>query len=246
MAALYALIAVLLVSLVSLMGALFLIFKRKTIESLITYTLAVSSGILLGTAFLDLLPESTEMIGAASYAYILAGFISFFTLEKLLQWHHCVDDDEHSAKPVGYLTLVGDAVHNFIDGVIIGVAFLTSIPVGIATTIAVIAHEVPHELGDFSILLHGGFSPGKALWYNLLSALTAVLGTLAVLVFSPAVEGITAYLVAFAAGNFLYIAATDLIPELHKKRTLSSTFTQLACILGGVMMMQWLIQAIEH
>lgn len=244
MAYLYALIAVSIVSLLSLFGALFLILKRRTFEALITYSLAISSGILLGSTFFDLIPESFREIGEHSYIWMIGGFITFFVIEKLINWHHCLEGDEHKVKSVAYLSLFGDGVHNFVDGAIVGVSFLTSVPLGITATMAIIAHEIPHELSDFSLLIYGGFSNGKALWYNFLSALTAVAGTLFVFIFVSFVKEVSPYMVGFAAGNFLYIAASDLIPELHHKHEIIQTILQTVCMVFGVVFMYVLTRAI--
>lgn len=239
----YALVSVIIVSLLSLLGAVFLVIKRNTFEALITYTLALSSGILLGAVFFDLIPESYTVIGEKSYTALIVGIISFFALEKFIHWHHEIKEDRVE-KPVAYLTLIGDSVHNFLDGTIIAVAFLTSVPLGITTTLAVIAHEIPHELGDFSILIYGGFGNAKALWYNFLSALTAVMGTVFVFIFSQSVLHIAPYLVGFAAGNFLYIAASDLIPELHKKHAPMTSVIETVCLIIGVLLMRVLTLAV--
>lgn len=236
---LFALISVIIVSLLSLLGAVFLIMKRNTFEALILYTLALSSGILLGAVFFDLIPESYAAIGEGSYVFVIVGIISFFALEKFIHWHHEIKEDRVE-KPVAYLSLIGDSVHNFLDGAIIAVAFLTSVPLGITTTLAVIAHEIPHELGDFSILIYGGFSNAKALWYNFLSALTAIAGTIVVFIFSASLLQFAPYLVGFAAGNFLYIAASDLIPELHKKHAPMTSVAETVCIIAGVIVMRLL------
>ncbi|MBI5448835.1 ZIP family metal transporter [Candidatus Gottesmanbacteria bacterium] len=234
---LYAFLSVLTVSLLSLLGAVFLVLKRHTFKALITYTLSLSSGILLGAVFFDLIPESYAKIGDAAYISVITGIISFFALEKFIHWHHEVGEYQ-TEKPVAYLSLVGDSVHNFLDGTIIAVAFLTSVPLGITTTLAVIAHEIPHELGDFFILIYGGLSNSKALWFNFLSALTAIAGTLVVFVFSAPVVHLAPYLVGFAAGNFLYIASSDLIPELHKKHGPVTSIAETVCIIIGVLLMR--------
>lgn len=240
---LYALLSVLAVSVLSLLGAIFLVIKRNTFEALITYTLALSSGVLLGAVFFDLIPDSYAKIGEGSYTSVIIGIISFFALEKFIHWHHEIKGDRVE-KPVAYLSLIGDSVHNFLDGTIIAVAFLTSVPLGITTTIAVIAHEIPHELGDFSILIFGGFSNAKALWYNFLSALTAIAGVLVIFVFSASLLQFAPYLVGFAAGNFLYIAASDLIPELHKEHVPMTSVAETVCIIAGVVIMRLLTFAV--
>ncbi len=236
----YALAAVGSVSLLSLLGALFLVLRRQTFEALITYTLAISSGILLGAVFFDLLPEAYKDVGEVSYVWLIVGLVTFFALEKFIHWHHEIANEHEQLKAVAYLSLVGDSIHNFIDGAIIAVAFLSSIPLGISTTAAVIAHEIPHELGDFSILIYGGFSNLKALWYNFLSALVAIAGTLVVFIFSQSVLNLAPYLVGFAAGNFLYIAASDLIPELHRKHKPLTSILETIFIVTGVVVMRLL------
>lgn len=230
----YAIISVVIVSLLSLLGALFLVLNRRTFDGLITYTLAVSSGILLGSTFFDLLPQAHQGIGDQAFALVVVGLIVFFSLEKIIKWHHCTDGEDCPEKPLAYLNLVGDSIHNFLDGAIIAVAFLTNVPLGVTTTLAVIAHEIPHELSDFTILIYGGFTNQKALWYNFISALTSVLGCLFVFIFSKTVLTSSPYLIAFAAGNFLYIASSDIIPELHSKRNFMTSIIQTLAMIMGV------------
>ena len=225
------------------MGAVFISWNRKVLEKVIVYSLAFSSGVLLSSAFLELLPESVALSHDAAFPLVLAGMVTFFCLEKLIHWHHHVDGDhEESDRPVAYLTLIGDAIHNFVDGAVIAAAYIVSIPLGVTTTLAVIAHEVPHELSDFLILIHGGFSNRKALKYNFLSATTAIFGAIVVLMLASQSENIERYLVPFAAGNFIYIASSDLIPELLKKRQGASSLLQVALLLGGII----LIPLIAH
>lgn len=232
----YALIAVFVVSLLSLLGAVFITFQRKLLDSITTYLLAFSSGILLGTTFYDLVPEGYVHIQASVYTWVIVGVVAFFVLEKFIHWHEHVEEMEEkpSKKHLAYLTLVGDGIHNLLDGAIIGVTFLTSVPLGVATTVAVIAHEIPHELGDFFLLTYGGFTNKKALWYNFLSALTAIVGTIIVFIFSRDILQFSPYLIGFAAGNFLYIAASDLIPELHEKHNVATSVAQTVCLVAGV------------
>jgi zinc and cadmium transporter len=236
-----ALIAVTGVSLLSLIGAVFIIMRRKAVLRIMSPLLALSSGVLLGSAFFDLLPESTKLLPDRASFFIVSGIISFFTLEKLLHWHHHVEGDHPGEnKPVAYLSLIGDGIHNFIDGVIIGGAFLISNSLGIAVTIAIVAHEIPHELADFTILLHSGFSNTKALLYNFLSATTAILGTVLVLIMSTAAHSFIPYLISFGAGNFLYIAMSDLIPELHKSDSKKASIIQIIALISGMLLMYYL------
>lgn len=223
------------VSLLSLFGAVFLICKKSILHRFIDYSLALSSGVLLGSAFLDLFPESILSIKENTYPLVLSGIVFFFSIEKLMQWHHHVSGDHgEEEKPVAYLSLIGDGLHNFIDGIIIGSAYLISVPLGVTTTLAIIAHEIPHELADFSILLYGGFTAKKALLFNFLSALTAVAGTITILVLSDTIVSVTPLLLPFAAGNFIYIAASDLIPELHQKHHARESFVQILLLVSGI------------
>jgi zinc and cadmium transporter len=166
--------------------------------------------------------------------YVLFGIILFFILEKLLIWYHCHNEkcEIHSAAP--YLILFGDAFHNFLDGVVIAAGFLISVPFGIATSLAVVAHEVPQEIGDFAILLHGGMSKKKAFVYNFLSALPTIPGALFAYVFSYYVDKVTPFILALAASSFLYIAIADLIPEIHHKTPPGRGFYQIVLMGIGI------------
>ncbi len=217
------------------MGAIFIAIKRKKLGSIITYTLAFSSGVMLGATFFDLLPEGVELLPDGVFLWTLIGFVTFFILEKLISWHHHIEGRHiHEEKPLAYLTLIGDGIHNFVDGAVIAGSYLVSVPLGISTTIAVIAHEIPHELSDFLVLIHGGFSNKKALFFNFLSATTAILGAVVVLLLSDQFETLEQYLIPLAAGNFLYISASDLIPELLTKRHGPTSILQVIALLVGL------------
>ena len=236
-----ALIAVSIVSLLSLLGALFLVIKRTSLSRIMSPLLALSSGVLLGSTFFDLLPEGLELVPDQALPLVIAGIITFFAFEKLLNWHHHIEGDHPGdTNAAGHLTLVGDGIHNFIDGIIIGGAFLVSVPLGISTTLAVIAHEIPHELADFTILLHSGFTNGKALWFNFLSATTAIFGTVLVLAVSQVEHQLAPYLVPFGAGNFLYIAMSDLIPELHRRRSKTASVIHIVALTLGAAIIYFL------
>jgi zinc and cadmium transporter len=169
---------------------------------------------------------------------IIAGILLFFVIEKFVHWHHHGEDkDEEHIHPVGKLILFTDGFHNLIDGAIIGASFLVSIPVGIATTLAVILHEIPQEIGDFAVLIHSGYKKKKALWLNFLSALASVLGLLIVFIFGNFVENVALWFIPIAAGGFIYIAVADLIPELHKTKKIKHSLIQLGIILIGVLSM---------
>jgi zinc and cadmium transporter len=230
------LLAVTTVSLLSLLGVAFLVLNKNLLSRIMSPLVAISSGVLLGSAFFDLIPEAVELLDHDAFTYVIVGIIGFFAIEKTLQWHHHIDGDHHDHhehKAAGYLSLLGDGIHNFIDGIIIGAAFLVSIPLGVSATIAVIAHEIPHELADFSILIHSGFSHTKALLYNFLSASTAILGTVFVLFLGQAAQAVVPYLIPISAGGFLYIAMSDLIPELHRPKTKLGTLMQVLLLALG-------------
>ncbi len=199
-----------------------------------------ASGSLLGGAFLHLIPEALSPYDESVFIVILVGILVFFLLEKSL-WKHC-HEKECPVHPFAYLNLFGDGLHNFIDGVIIAASFLVSIPLGTAATMAVISHEVPQEIGDFGILVYGGLSKNKALFYNFLSAITAFVGAAFTYVFSAFIPNMS-YLLSFAAGSFIYISTTDLIPELRKERNLAVSFAQFILLLVGIMFM-WMIKTI--
>lgn len=237
----YALVAVTSVSLLSLLGVIFLSLKRAHLTRIMSPLLALSSGVLLGSAFFDLIPESTRIIPGMAFSLIIVGIITFFGFEKLMRWHHHTEGDHPGeSKATGYLSLVGDGIHNFVDGVIIGSSFLISTPLGISVTLAVVAHEIPHELADFTILIHSGFSNKKALLFNFLSATTAILGTVLIMGISTLEHSLIPYLIPFGAGNFLYIAMSDLIPELHKPNTRLASVIQILALIAGSALIYYL------
>ncbi|NQV88168.1 MAG: ZIP family metal transporter [Parcubacteria group bacterium] len=236
----YALLSTILVSLVSFVGLVSLSLKEGFIRHYIFLFVSLAAGALLGDAFIHLIPESFEKLasGTSVGLLIIVGFFLFFIIEKFLHWHHHGDDtEERHTHPVGNLILFSDGVHNFIDGIVIGVSFLISVPVGIATTLAVMLHEIPQEIGDFAVLLHAGYTRRRALWLNFLSALTAVLGTLVAFMLGKTGESLMVWFLPVAAGGFIYIAATDLIPELHKTKVVRDSVLQFVCLAVGVALM---------
>lgn len=242
-----AIIAVVLVSLMSLVGALTLILNKNVISKIIHLLVPLAVGSLVGGAALHLLPESVEAFGGFTLevsGYFMGGILAFWVIEKFVFWHHCHHD--HSAKyKIGYMNLIGDGFHNFLDGVVIAGAFVSDFHLGVATTIAVVLHEIPQELGDFGVLLHSGFSYGKALFLNLVSGFVALLGVLLVFVMSDVmVANFVQTIVPFTAGGFLYIALSDIIPELHKETKFSKNLGQLVMIVFGVYMM-YLVGLVE-
>jgi len=236
----YSLASVILVSLVSLIGVFTLSLSEKFLGKILVYMISFAAGGLLGDAFIHLLPEAVEESGFTLNIslYLLAGIAASFIMEKIIRWRHCHHPTTAShPHPVAMMNLFGDAVHNFIDGLVIGASYLISIPVGVATTIAVVMHEIPQEIGDFGVLLHGGLSKRKALFLNFATALTAVLGVVVALVLSSYVESTTHFLVPFAAGGFIYIAVADLIPELHKEVALKRSLLQFSFFTLGILLM---------
>lgn len=250
--ALYVLISVTIASLVSLVGAVSLVISKSGLNKILLIMVSLSAGTLFGGAFLHLLPKIVEKLGFTLPVslLVLGGIISFFLLESILHQHLCeiplprqypLLHEPHKHKPhkhkIGILNLVGDGVHNFIDGLVIAGAYLISIPTGIATTIAVILHEVPQELADFGVLIYSGFSKAKALFFNFLSAATAILGALVGLILGSRGEMFALYLLPFAAGIFIYIAGANLIPELHKQCGWKESFWHLLSFLLGIAIM---------
>lgn len=232
--------SVLAVSVVSLIGVWTLSLRHERLSRYLLYLVSFSAGGLLGDALLHLLPEAAEEAGGLTTRislYVLSGLVVTFTLEKLIHWHHHNVAEEHEhyhVAPFAWTNLAGDFIHNIVDGMIIAGSFLVSIPVGIATTIAVVFHEIPQEFGDFAVLLHAGFSRARALLFNFFSALGAALGAAVALIAGAASEAFLAFLVPFAVGNFLYVAGSDLIPELHKANDTRRSLLQLAALLAGI------------
>lgn len=244
---LYSLVSVILVSLLSLVGVLFLSIKEENLRKILLFLVSFAAGGLLGDTFIHLLPEAVEETGwnLEISLLILVGFLIFFILEKFIAWRHChVPTSKEHPHPVALMNLIGDGLHNFIDGMIITASFLISVPLGMATSLAVILHEIPQEIGDFGVLIHGGFSKNKALFFNFVSASAAIAGAILILFLGTRLVGITRLLIPFTAGSFLYIAGSDLIPELHKETDLKkSAFQLLGLILGiGVMMLLLMIE----
>lgn len=239
----YALLSVLLVSLVSFVGLFTFGVKIEKLRKVLIYIISFSAGALFGDAFIHLLPEAVSKsgFGLNISLYFLSGVVIFFFLEKVIHWRHCHGNmlEEGHVHPFAYMNLVGDGLHNFLDGVIIAASYIVSLPAGIATTIAVALHEIPQEIGDFGVLIHGGFSKGKALLMNFASALLAVLGAVIVFVVGDVIENIELILVPIAAGGFVYIAGSDLIPELHKhgSEELWRGLLQLIAFIVGILVM---------
>lgn len=224
-------------SLIALTGALTLLLQEKTLKKITLPLVAFSTGALLGGGFLHLLPEAIEKTDDILNIFIwtLVGFSIFFLLEQFIHWHHCHRVPSEHKHPVTYLVLIGDGIHNFIGGIAIGGAFLIDIELGIITWIVMAAHEIPQELGDFGIMLHGGWSKGKALLFNFFSASTVILGGVLVYFFSSGLN--TVYLLPFAAGNFIYIGAADLIPEIKHSTSVKKNIIHFISFLAGILLL---------
>ena len=238
----YTLISVVAVSLISLTGIFALSIKQDRLQRILFYLVSFSAGALLGDVFIHILPEI--MAGEAALrngSYVLAGIMLFFVLERFLIWHHSHSSHKEEIHSMVYLTIIGDALHNFLDGVAIAASFLVSIPIGIATTTAVIFHEIPQEIGQFAILVHGGWSRKKALLYNFFSALTAIVGALLTLLFAQRFTEAPAILLGLGAASFIYIAMSDLIPELQKESGIRKFILQLVWMTAGIGVMALLL-----
>lgn len=233
----YILFATFIVSLISFVGVVSLALNDKVLNRILLILIGLSAGALMGGAFLHLLPEAVEQTtGLDVYLLVLVGFILFFLIEKVLHWRHCHKGhcDVHTFH---YMNLVGDSIHNFIDGLIMAASYVVSLPLGITTTIAIATHEIPQEIGDFGVLLYGGFSKKKAIVLNFVVALTAVFGGIVGFFISSFVENIVIYILPFAAGGFIYIAATDLVPEIRKELDMRKYMATLVVFICGILIM---------
>jgi len=235
-----------------LAAAVFLLFSEALRDHLLPHLVSFATGTLLGAALLGLLPHALEGVASrdahAIPLAVLLGLLGFFLLEKLVLWRHChaehcevhIPDgrgDEHfRRRSAGTLILIGDGLHNFLDGILIAGAFLTDIHLGIVTSLAVTAHEIPQEVGDFAVLLHSGFARGRAFLYNILSSLTTVVGGVLAWVALQEMEAVLPYVLAVAASSFIYIAVADLIPTLHRRVEGTATLQQVILIAAGVLL----------
>ncbi len=237
-------------------AAVFLLMPDKHQHTVLPHGISFAIGALLAVAFWGLIPQAFEEVKPEQFqalsGTILAGVLGFFVLEKLLIWRHCHydsceahGDDGHDHEPAhghshvhgksaGALIILGDSIHNFVDGVLIAAAFLTDVKLGIVTSLAVAAHEIPQEVGDFAILLQSGYSKGKALFYNILASLTTVLGGMLAYYGLEDLHDSLPFFLALAASSFIYIAVADLIPSLHKKTDMKTSLQQIALIAAGV------------
>ena len=235
-----ALTSVLVVSLISFIGVLTIFVGRQRLQPAVFVLVSLAVGAMLGDAFIHLLPEAFERASSSLDVslYCLAGILGFFVLEKFLLWQHDhAAEHTHPVHPVGYINLVADGLHNFVDGALIGASYLVSVPIGLATTIAVLLHEIPQEIGDFGVLLHAGFSRTSALWLNFFTATLAIAGAILSLLLGGHLQHFSTVVLPFAAGGFVYIAGSDLVPELHKERQPPQAAVQMLAIGAGVGLM---------
>lgn len=255
---LYSILSILVVSLVSFIGVFTLGIRAEKLKKILIYLISFSAGALFGDAFIHLMPEIIKDFGWSLKVsfYLLAGILIFFILEKIVhfQQYHCHGEEceKELSKEIktskntrihsfAYMSLIGSSLHNLIDGMIIAASYLVNFQVGLATTLAVFLHEIPHELGDFSILVHGGFSRGKALLVNFVSALISLVGAGLTIALSSSIGNVTSIIVPIATGGFIYIAGSDLIPELHKESGLKSSIFQVIAFVIGILIMASLL-----
>ncbi|MFA5389046.1 MAG: ZIP family metal transporter [Candidatus Omnitrophota bacterium] len=240
--------SVLAISLISLIGVITLSLNKAKLQAILAFLVSFAVGGLFGDAFIHLLPESFETLGVnlKTSLLVLSGIFIFFILEKFIRWRHChVPTSKEHMHPVATLNVIGDGVHNMLDGMIVAASFAVSVPIGIATTLAVILHEIPQEIGDFGILVYSGMPVKKALFMNFVSALTSVVGAVIALTLESKIKGFSTYLLPITAGGFLYIGGSDLIPELHKENhaRISASLLQMVFIMLGIGMMALLVLA---
>jgi len=240
-----------LVSLVSLSGAFTLWIDRRHLRRIVPLLVSLAVGVLLGDAFIHLIPDAIRQIGSLDRAcmLVLAGIMLFFAIEKIVRnrhQHHILESPGvHAAAAGARMNLVGAAIHNFTDGVIIASSFLASPLLGVTTTAAIVAHEIPHEIGDVGALINGGYAPRRAVALNFLCALAVVAGVLATLNIGHWMAGTVPYLLPIAAGGFIYIAVADLIPSLHEHRGFGCSALQVAIMILGISCMLG-VRSVEH
>jgi zinc and cadmium transporter len=242
---LYIIITTFVIALIAFIGIFTLSLKDRLLNKILLFLISLSAGALMGGALLHLLPEAiekTEIIEFDVFLVVLIGFVLFFLIEKVLHWRHCHKGkcDVHTFH---YMNLIGDSVHNFIDGLIMAASFSVSTTLGFTTSLAIAAHEIPQEIGDFGVLVYGGFEKKKAIILNFCVALTIVLGGIVGFFISRNIEQATIFLLPFAAGGFLYIAATDLIPEIRKEENIKKSMATIIVFIFGILIM-WLIKVL--
>jgi len=238
MALAYALISTFLISLISLVGIITLAIKDKFLQGILFCLIGFSAGALIGGAFLHILPEALERNNSiAVFYYLILGIILFFLLERYLHWRHCHEEGACKTHAFTYLTLVGDGFHNLIDGMVIAASFMVSTKLGLVTTLAIILHEIPQELSDFAVLVYGGFTKKKALLFNFASALMAMIGAVAGFFLTSLSVNFSNFILPLTAGGFIYIATSDLIPEIHKESNQRRATLAFIAFLFGIIFM---------
>ncbi len=230
-------VATFLITLCVWVAVLFMFFKKDSLNKIIVFLVALSAGALMGGAFLHLLPEAADIINInLLFGIFLLSFSGFFLIEKLLHWRHC-HKENCAIHTFGYMNLVGDSIHNFIDGLVIASTFMIDFKLGVATTLAVAIHEIPQEIGDFGVLICAGLKNKTALLVNYAVAFTVVLGGIVGYFSFSYLQNILPYLLPFAAGGFVYIAASDLLPEIRKESNLKKSMASFSVFLAGIMLM---------
>lgn len=241
---LYAILSTFIISLVALIWIIFLWFHQEKLKKIVIYLVSFSAGALLGDVFIHLLPEMVEegSFTIQSSLFILWWILFGLITEKIIHWNHChMPITKNHVHHFAIMNLVGDFVHNIIDGLIIGASYMVSIPVGIATTIAVLLHEIPQEIWDFWVLIHWWMSKKKALSLNFFTGLSSIIWVIIALLINNYTNNITSFLIPFAAGSFIYIAGSDLIPELHKENKTWQALLQIFSFLIGIAVMMLLL-----
>jgi zinc and cadmium transporter len=235
----------LLMSAIALVGSVTLLLKEQTLRRILLPLVAFAAGSLLGGAFFHMIPAglAAGMGVVMVHLWVLAGFAVFFALDQFLHWHHCRRAERACKKPLTYLILIGDGLHNFLGGLAVAGTFLIDVRLGIVTWLAAAAHEVPQELGDFGVLVHGGWDRRRALFYNVLSGSTFLAG--GIIAYAASFHLNVSFLVAFAAGNFIYIGASDLIPEVKEHADLRANVAHFSAFLAGVALMLLVKVALE-
>ena len=238
----YTLASVVLVSLFSLVGIVLLLLKERILSYVVILLVSFSSGSLFGDAFIHLLPETVAEHGFTVWVsiFILCGIAGSFVVEKIIHWRHVHYPEQAEMEAFAYMNLLGDAVHNLLDGVVIAAAYAVDIRVGVATTIAILFHEIPQEMGDFGVLIQGGVSRKRALFFNFVTALTALAGAVVTILLINLVDQVIVFLIPFSAGTFIYIAGSDLIPQLHKEKAVRNSLLQLLFFSLGITIMVFL------
>jgi len=240
----YVILSAFFVSLISLIGIILAKISLWKLKKSLIYFVSFSAGALFGGAFFHILPEIVEERGFTFLisSLVLLGIILFFIIEKVVHWHHNLAQYESEHKhPLATMSLVGGSFHNLLDGLVIGASFLVSIPVGFAITTAIALHKVPKEMGWFGVLVHGGFSKAKAIIFNFMSSLFVIVGAIVALVLSNYVENIQFFIIPITVGGFIYLAGSNLIPELHKESGLRKSLLQLLTIIAGILVMAALL-----